>query len=342
MTNMSIRNIKWAFLSQLPRKIKVSIGRSKITVSEPEPGKRQKYLWASGAWKWAFSSQGLGNAEQHFGHMIQNEWASLSEVPEMSFKSFEFDWWERIASWIFLNAVPRGTKIIKGTINTKNTKGVPNPRFGDFERMENIWNANFKRFRGTQNIWNACFESPEAPKASETANHTFREIRMRRRPPKCAFSLVRRHQIILTPPKHTFREVRRLRTLPKRALWPIRKRQMHPKHAVLKTWRHRTPLKCAFREAWRPTRLETPTKKTHKVCVQIKKACENAMFLQCFEKTHKFEPKRMWKNKGLWRGRGNVKNVWKRDVFNTFLKSEHAKTTKKQTRNPNLVVRKTR
>ena len=126
MTNMSIRNIKWAFLSQLPRKIKVSIGRSKIAVSEPEPGKRQKYLWASGAWKWAFSSQGLGNAEQHFGHMIQNEWASLSEVPEMSFKSFEFDWWERIASWIFLNACSERHK------NYKKHQRRPQPAFRRF------------------------------------------------------------------------------------------------------------------------------------------------------------------------------------------------------------------
>ena len=84
-------------------KMKVSIGRSKITVSEPEPGQRQKYFSASGAWKWAFSSQGLENAEQHFGHMIQNEWASLSEVPKISFKSFNIDWWDRIATWVFLN-----------------------------------------------------------------------------------------------------------------------------------------------------------------------------------------------------------------------------------------------
>ena len=217
----------------------------------------------------------------------------------------------------------------------KNTKGVPNPRFEDFERMENIWNTNLKRFRGTQDIWKACFESLEVPKAPETAKHAFREIRTRQTTPKRAFRMVWRHQTLL---KRAFREVWRHRTPQKRTLWPTRKHRMPPKRASLEARKHRTHPKREFGEARRLARLEWPEKKAHKVCVQIWKTRENVLFLQCFEKTDKTELKRMWKSKALWRGHGNAR---KRVVFNTFLKSGYAKTIKKQTRNRSRAAQKT-
>ena len=65
-------------------------------------------------------------------------------------------------------------------------------------------------------------------------------------------------------------------------------------------------------------------------------------FCNVLQKANKSELQRMRKTKGPWRGRRNVKNVWKCIVLNTFLKSEHAKTTERQMRNRSQNTHKVR
>ena len=65
-------------------------------------------------------------------------------------------------------------------------------------------------------------------------------------------------------------------------------------------------------------------------------------FCNVLQKANKSELQRMRKTKGPWRGRRNAKTVWKRVVLNTFLKSEHAKTTERQMRNRSQNTHKVR